>query len=179
MSSIPANDSESKWLPTSSRGARLDGRKRDAKTLADFYAATGVGVISSAPEALGFMTDQRSFPTADALDALVAQLLDCGGALSQMIAGMQEFEASGQSSPDAPPILEVAHSLICDVNAELAERHTERELRVSAEIIEEVTTAICENIFFVPPSEVRRWSGGSGSAGSRRRQRRRPGRRKH
>ena len=124
------------------------------------------------------MTDQSAFPTADALDALVANLLDCGGALSQMISGMQEFEASGMSSPDAPPILEIAHSLIRDVTAELSQRHTDAELRATAEIIEEVTTAICEDIFFVPPSEIRRLSGGSGSAGSRRRQRRRSGRRR-
>ncbi len=124
------------------------------------------------------MTDQPAFPTADALDALVAQLLGCGGAINQIIGRMQEFQASGLSSPDAPPILEVAHSLIRDVNAELPERHTDRELQVSAEIIAEVTTAICENIFFVPPSEIRRSSGGLGSAGSRRRQRRRSARRK-
>lgn len=118
------------------------------------------------------MTDQTTSPTAHALDALVAQLLDCGGALSQIIGRMRQFEASGLSAPDAPPILEVAHSLIRDVNAELPERHTDRELRVSAEIIEEVTTAICENIFFLPPSEVRRGLSGLGSPESRRRERR-------
>jgi len=117
------------------------------------------------------MTDQRSFPAADALDGLVAQLLDCGGALSQIIARMQECEAMGLSSPDAPPILEVAHSLIRDVTAELPEGHTEQELRLSAQIIQEVTTAICENIFIVPASEIRRNSGAR-SAARRRRQRR-------
>ena len=126
------------------------------------------------------MTDQAAFPTADALDALVARLLDCGAALSQIVGRMQEFEVSGLSSPDAPPILEVAHSLIRDVNAELPKRHTDRELRVSAEIIEEVTTAICENIYFVPPSQIRRSLNGSGSAGPHRRQPpRRSKRRRH
>jgi hypothetical protein len=85
---------------------------------------------------------------------------------------MQEFEASGLSSPDAPPILEVAHTLIRDVNVGLLERHTEEEIRVSAAIVEEVTTAICENIFFIPPSEIRRMSGGSVRAGASGRQRR-------
>jgi hypothetical protein len=47
------------------------------------------------------MTDQGPFPTGDALDGLVARLLDCGGALSQMIGRMKEFEASGLSSPDS------------------------------------------------------------------------------
>lgn len=125
------------------------------------------------------MTDQPAFPIADALDALVDQLLDCGGALSQIIGGMQEAGASGLSSPNAPPILDVAHSLIRDVNRDLPARHTDQELRTSAEIIEEMTTAICENIFFVPPSEIRRSLGGSGSAGPRRRRGRRSGRGRH
>lgn len=122
------------------------------------------------------MTDQDASPSVDELDALVSQLLACGGPLSQMIGHMAEFEASGLSSPDAPPILEIAHKLIRDLNAELPERHTEQELKVAAEIVEEVTTAICENIFFVPPSEIRRSAGASRGAGARRRQRRRSGR---
>ncbi|HUA47446.1 MAG TPA: hypothetical protein VMA77_19580 [Solirubrobacteraceae bacterium] len=124
------------------------------------------------------MTDQDASPTADPLDALLDQLLACGAALSQIIGRMQEFEASGLSSPNAPPILEVAHSLIRDVNAAIPERHTDEEIRVSAAIVEQVTTAICENIFFLPPSEIRRTAGGSGSGGARRRQRR-SGRRRH
>lgn len=124
------------------------------------------------------MTDQDASPNADALDALIVQLLACGGALSQIIGHMQEFEASGLASPGSPPILEVAHSLIRDVNAELPERHTDQELQVSAEIVEQVTTAICENIFVLPPSEIRRSLAGSGSAGSRRRPQRRSGRRR-
>ena len=118
------------------------------------------------------MNDQDATSTHDALDALIDQLLACGGALSQIIGRMQEFEASGLSSPDAPPILEVAHKLIRDVNAALSERHTEQEIKVSAAIVEEVTTAICENIFFIPPSEIRRMSRSSPSAGGRKRQRR-------
>lgn len=124
------------------------------------------------------MTDQDASPTRDALDALVAQLLACGGPLSQMIGRMEEFKASGLSSPDAPPILEVAHSLIRDVSAELPERHSDEELKLAAEIVEEVTTAICENIFFLPPSEIRRSVGKSRGAGVNRRQRRRAGRRR-
>jgi hypothetical protein len=118
------------------------------------------------------MNDHDASPTAGALDALVAQLLAIGGPLSQMIGSMQEFDASGLSAPDAPPILDVAHSLIRDVNAKLPEQYTDQEIRVSAEIIEQVTTAICENILIMPPTEIRRTSGGSRSAGGRRRQRR-------
>jgi hypothetical protein len=116
-------------------------------------------------------------PTADALDALIAQLLACGGALSQIIGRMRGFEASGLSSPDGPPILEVAHSLIRDVNAGLPERHTDQEIRVSAAIVEQMTTEICENIFFIPPSEIRcSFTSRSASAVPRTR-RRRSGRR--
>ena len=124
------------------------------------------------------MTDQDVCPTGDALDALIAQLLACGGALSQIIGHMREFEASGLSSPDAPPILDVAHSLIRGVVGDLPERHSEEEIRVSAEIVERVTTAICEEIFFVPPAEIRRVRGGSGSANSAKRRRRQSGRRR-
>jgi len=136
------------------------------------------GVEFAVAEALGCMNDHDASPTADALDALVSQLLACGGPLSQMIGGMQEAEASGLSSPDAPPILEVAHSLIRDVNAGLPDRYTEQEIRVSAAIVEEVTTAICENIFFIPPSEMRRMSRSSPSAARRRNRQRRSGRRR-
>jgi hypothetical protein len=122
------------------------------------------------------MNDHDASPTADALDALVAQLLACGGPLSQIIGRMHEVQAAGLSSPDAPPILEVAHSLIRDVSIGLPERYTEQEIRVSAAIVEEVTTAICENIFFIPPSEIRRKSRNSPSAGARKR--RRSGRRR-
>ena len=118
------------------------------------------------------MNNHDASPTADALDALVAQLLACGGPLSQMIGRMQEAEASGLSSPDAPPILEVAHSLIREVNAGLPERWTEQEIRASAAIVKEVTTANCENIFFVPPSEIRRMSRSAPAAGAQKRQRR-------
>jgi hypothetical protein len=118
------------------------------------------------------MTAHNARPTPDALDALVAQLLDCGAVLSQMIGSMQEFEASGLSLPDAPPILEIAHSLIRDVVADLPEHHSEAELRLSAEIVEQVATAICENIFIVPTSEIRRTMNASGSTGPRRHRRR-------
>jgi hypothetical protein len=123
------------------------------------------------------MTDLDALPTDDCLDALVTQLIACGGPLSQMISHMHEAEASGLCSPDAPPIFEAAHKLIRDVVDDLSERHTEDEIRTSAEIVEEVTNAICENIFFVPPSEMRRMTRGRGSARRANRQQRRSRRR--
>lgn len=125
------------------------------------------------------MTNHDASPAADALDALIAQLLDCGGALSQMIGAMEQFQESDMSSPDAPPILDLAHTFIRDVSTDLTNRHSDHELRVSAGIVEQVTAAICENIFIVPPSEIRRSLGRCRAAGARSRKRRRSGRRRH
>ena len=122
------------------------------------------------------MTDQKAAPTPDVLDVLVDQLLACGAPISQMMARMQEFEASGLSSPDAPAVFEVAHSLIRSVVDGMTERYSDDEIRVSSEIVAQATIAMCENIFVVPPSEIRR-SRGDGS-GSRRRRRQRSGRRR-
>ena len=118
------------------------------------------------------MTDQEAASTPDVLDVLVDQLLACGAPISQMMAGMQEHEASGLSSPDAPPIFEVAHSLIRSVVDDLTERYSDDEIRVASEIVAQATVAICEDIFFVPPDEIRRLARGSGSGSARRRQRR-------
>jgi hypothetical protein len=115
------------------------------------------------------MTDQEVAPTPDLLDVLVDQLLACGAPISQMMAAMREFEASGLSSPDAPPIFEVAHSLIRSVVDDLTGRYSDDEIRISAEIVAQATMAICANIFVVPPSEIRRMLGRSGSADSHRR----------
>jgi len=101
------------------------------------------------------MTQSIEFPRAqpeDPVDELVIELLACGGALSQMITGMAEFAASGQAAPDAPPIPEVARSLIRDVCAELAKRHPERDVKVAAAIVREATDAICSDIFAVNPN---------------------------
>jgi hypothetical protein len=125
------------------------------------------------------MTDHEAAPTPDVLDVLVDQLLACGAPISQMMASMHEFEASGLSSPDTPPIFEVAHSLIRSVIDGLTERYSDDEIRVSSEIVAQATIAICENIFVMPPSEIRRSRGGSGSAGPRGQRRRRSGRRRH
>lgn len=108
------------------------------------------------------MTDQDAAPTADVLDALVDQLLACAAPISQMMARMHEFEASGLSSPDAPPIFEVAHSLIRSVVDDLTERYADDQIQVASVIVAQATVAICKNIFFVPPSESRRSLGGSG-----------------
>lgn len=86
----------------------------------------------------------------DGLADLVTQLLECGGVLSQIISHMVRSQASGLSAPDAAPIPETAHSLICSVLPEVKRTHSRRDLKVAARIINEVTEAISENIFLVP-----------------------------
>lgn len=129
---------------------------------------------SGGPEALGGMTDQEAAPTPDVLDVLVDQLLACGAPISQMMARMQQFEASGLSSPDASPAFEVAHSVIRGVVDDLTENYSEDEIRVASEIVAQATVAMCQNIFFVPPSEIRRSLRGSGSPRPRKRRQQRP-----
>jgi hypothetical protein len=124
------------------------------------------------------MTDPEAAHTPDVLDVLVDQLLACGAPISQMMASMHEFEASGSSSPDGPPIFEVAHSLIRDVVDDLTERYSEDEIQVASEIVAQATIAICANIFAVPSSEIRRSRRRSGAAGPRRRGQQRSGRRR-
>ena len=90
-------------------------------------------------------------PQASPLDELAAALLSCGAVLSQLISSMLEFERSGRSAPDAPPIPDVAHSLVVDVLDGLRRRHSRRDIRVAAGIIGEATDAICSDIFRVDP----------------------------
>lgn len=99
------------------------------------------------------MTEHRCSPQppSDALDELVAHLLAFGGVLSQIIAHMVRFDTSGKAAPDAAPIPDVAHSLISGISGPLSIRHSKRDIRVAAKIVQELTDEICEEIIFVPP----------------------------
>ena len=87
----------------------------------------------------------------DPLDELVTQLLSCGGVLSQIVSHMVRWEAAGRSAPDVAPIPEVAHSLIRSVIDALRTRYSRRDILVAAKIVDDVTKAICEEIFAVDP----------------------------
>jgi hypothetical protein len=101
------------------------------------------------------MTDHlSSSPPGDALDDLTDQLLECGGALSQIVGHMIKSQASGRSAPDAAPIPEVAHGLIRSVLDDLAERHSADEITATARVVQEATDEISENIFFVPLDQI-------------------------
>jgi hypothetical protein len=86
-----------------------------------------------------------------ALDDLVTQLLECGAVLSQLIAGMVEFDRSGRSAPDAAPIPVVAHELIRSALGDVRRRHSRRDIRVAAAIVAQATDAIAEDIIVVSP----------------------------
>jgi hypothetical protein len=88
------------------------------------------------------------------LDELVTQLLDCGGALSQMISHMTQFEASGLGADNLVPIPEVAHSLIRDVLGTVSKSHSKRDIRIAARIVEEATDRIANEIFLVSPEFI-------------------------
>lgn len=90
----------------------------------------------------------------DALDELVCQLLSCGGVVSQLVSHMVQFEAAGRSAPGTAPIPAVAHSLIRSVIDALGRRYSHPDLKMAAAIVEDVTDAICNEIFLVNPDEV-------------------------
>jgi hypothetical protein len=95
------------------------------------------------------MTDHSQSHPTDELDELVAQLLDIGGVLSQIIADMVEFDASHPSAPKEVPIPEMAHRLIRDVIGDVRKAHSKRDVRVAAKIVNQATEAICHNLFGV------------------------------
>jgi hypothetical protein len=84
-----------------------------------------------------------------ALDDLVRGLLDCGGVLSQIIAGMVEFQASEHAPADLVPIPDIAFDLVRSVTVDHVRGRSRRDLAVAAAIVAEVTTAISEDIYRV------------------------------
>ncbi len=84
-----------------------------------------------------------------ALDALIAELIVCGGVLSQIVANMAEFEAAGLSAPDSPPIGDVLHKLLSDVLEPVAKPHPAAEIETASVLLREITETICTEIFVV------------------------------
>lgn len=100
--------------------------------------------------------DTQTFKAQDPLDQLVHELLECGAVLSQMISHMVEFEASGRAAPDSAAIPDVAHDLIRCVIADVRKGFSRRDIKVAARMVKQVTAAICNDIFYIPPGEVDR-----------------------
>ena len=106
-----------------------------------------------APEALKHMNDHLTphHFSPDPLDRLVAQLLDCGGVLSQIIQSMVDWEAEHPPPRDAVPIPEIAHKLVRDVLEEVRTRFSRGQVGTAARIVELATELIANNIFRVSP----------------------------
>ena len=91
----------------------------------------------------------------DPLDRLVAQLLDCGGVLSQLIQGMIDWGAEHPPSPDAVPIPETAHKLIRGTLEEVRKQFSRGQVGTAARIVELATELIANNIFQVSPELIK------------------------
>ena len=85
------------------------------------------------------------------LDEVIAELLDCGGVLSQIITAMVEFQAGGRPTPDQAPTPEIAHSVVRGVTIGLTERFSAVDLTTTAAVVHEVTEALCNDLFVVGP----------------------------
>lgn len=88
--------------------------------------------------------------SAGALGALVAQLIVCGGVLSQIVNHMVQWEPADGSAGDAVPIPAALQELLRGVLEPLASTHSTSELEAITVILAEVTETICDEVFFVP-----------------------------
>jgi hypothetical protein len=87
----------------------------------------------------------------DPFDALATELLDCGGVLSQTIAGMVAHEASRGGATEYVAIPEAARSLLREVLDELSDRHSADDAAIAARLVGEVTDALTNDVFLVNP----------------------------
>jgi hypothetical protein len=112
--------------------------------------------------ALGCMSDRvGSNQLSDPLDQLVDKLLASGGVFSQIIHHMLECERSQPSADELAPVLEVAHSLVRSVVGEVGRRYSRRDILIASRVVDEVTEAVCEEIFLYSPDDEAQvpWNG--------------------
>jgi hypothetical protein len=102
------------------------------------------------------MSDHSSHPPRShrALDALITQLIECDGVLSQIIAHMTECQAAGLSAPEAPAPYVVLHDLLMGVLAVVAKRHRRTEIEMASALLDEITETICAEVLFVDLDEL-------------------------
>lgn len=87
--------------------------------------------------------------TPDALDDVVAQLLQYGGAFSLMLGHMVD-----SAKADSPPINEVAHGLIRSACEHLRHEYSKRDLKTAARIVQQITDSMCSDIYVVSPELI-------------------------
>jgi hypothetical protein len=88
---------------------------------------------------------------ADPFEALAGELLDCGGVLSQLIAGMIARQASAGEATEYMAIPEGARALLRQVLGQVRERHSQQDAATAAAIVGEVTNVLTNEVFFVNP----------------------------
>jgi hypothetical protein len=84
-------------------------------------------------------------PDEQPLDRLTGLLLIATGVISTMCNGLLAF-ARSDCAEDGSDVRKIAHQLIREALAEIGERHSEEELAVVAEVIEEALNAICDGM---------------------------------
>jgi hypothetical protein len=89
-------------------------------------------------------------PGGDSVDALVAQVVDCGAVMSQIVNHMVASQSSGRTAPDAPPIPVVLHELLRGVLEPLVKTLAPSKIRQTTTMLEAITKTISEEIFLVP-----------------------------
>jgi hypothetical protein len=99
----------------------------------------------------------------DSVDALVAQVVECGAVMSQIVNHMVASQASGRCAPDAPPIDVVLHQLLRGVLEPLVKTHPPSKTRQTTSMLKSITKTISEEIFLVPLGDDDDHGGGDDS----------------
>ena len=92
-----------------------------------------------------------SADAADPFDQLANELLDCGGVLSQVVAGMVEHQNAQDGSSEYVAIPDAVHALMREVLEDVGERHSEAEAAIAAQLVRDVTNAFTSDIFLDHP----------------------------
>jgi hypothetical protein len=95
----------------------------------------------------------RAEPT---LDALITELIECGGVLSQIVAHMAFCDRAGYSAPDAPPPGVVLRELLTGVLKPIVAECPSEQTEATTVLLRDVTRTICDEIMFVPVEEMER-----------------------
>lgn len=87
---------------------------------------------------------------AAALDELVSELLVCASAINHLITGMIEWETMHGSPAEAPPLTQIAHTLLSSVAGDRLHQ-SKRDLKMAAAIAREIAAGVQEDIYVVNP----------------------------
>ncbi len=95
--------------------------------------------------------NMQSHPSSgDPVDALVVEVVNCGGVMSQIVNSMVAEQSAGRSAPGAPPIPVVLHGLLRSVLEPLVASESKAQTKQTTAMLAEITQTISEEIFLVP-----------------------------